>query len=541
MNSKTKVAAYCRVSTNMEDQLNSLSAQIKYFTEYISEHENWELVEVYYDEGITGTSVKKREGFNRMIADSEDGRIDLILTKEVSRFARNTVDTLNYTRRLSALNIGVIFMNDGIDTREKDGELRLTIMSSIAQEESRKISERVKWGMRRKMESGYVYGYSHLLGYRVTDGKIEVIPEEAELVRHIFHKYVCEGKGSSIIANELNAEGYTSVRGAIFRQDSVVRILKNEKYCGDLVQWKRVCTDYLTKKTVWNHGENADSPLVTIQDHHEPIISREMFEAAQELLDKRGKNAREGRKYSQHYWHSSRVYCGKCGSAFGITGKKTIKNRCLRCINRSKYGTVQKMNVNGVMVGCDSKFITEKIINTCMKFVLELIQRDRDSIAEQLLAEFQLIQQSATVVDTKPLQKRIDSITDKKKRAVDLMLEGIISKDDLRLQVEQYDSEITELSEQIANNSDISRFHQKQLDAIRKYIEQIKQTEDMDTESFDIYNAMLKKIVVYDDSTIDYYLTCVPFGFHLTYRNERIPKTHNVWGVTVEKCEIIGE
>ena len=541
MNTKTKVAAYCRVSTNMEDQLNSLSAQIKYFTEYISQHEEWELIEVYYDEGITGTSVKKREGFNRMIADSEDGRIDLILTKEVSRFARNTVDTLNYTRRLSALNIGVIFMNDGIDTREKDGELRLTIMSSIAQEESRKISERVKWGMRRKMENGYVYGYSHLLGYRVTDGKIEVIPEEAELVRHIFHKYVCEGKGSSIIANELNAEGYTSIRGAIFRQDSVVRILKNEKYCGDLIQWKRVCTDYLTKKKAWNDGENPDNPLVTILDHHEPIISREVFEAAKKLLEKRGKNAREGRKYSQHYWHSSRVYCGKCGSAFGITGSKTVKNRCLRCLNRSKYGIVQKMNVNGVMVGCDNRFITEKVINTCMRFVMEHIQRERSSIAEQLLADIQLIQETASVTDTKPLQEKIEKISEKKRKAVDLMLEGIISKDDLKMQIDQYASEIAELSEQIANNSDISRYHQKQLEAIRKYIEQINQTENMDTNSLEVYNTLLKKIVVYDDSTIDYYLTCIPFGFHLTYRNERIPHTHNVWGVTVEKCEIIPE
>lgn len=151
MKSNKKVAAYCRVSTNMEDQLNSLSTQIKYFTEYISEHENWELVEVYYDEGITGTSVKKREGFNRMIADCEKGKIDTILTKEVSRFARNTVDTLNYTRQLSQLGVNIIFMNDGIDTSDKDRELRLTIMASIAQEESRKISERVKWGIRRKM------------------------------------------------------------------------------------------------------------------------------------------------------------------------------------------------------------------------------------------------------------------------------------------------------------------------------------------------------------------------------------------------------
>ena len=143
MNQKTKVAAYARVSTDLTDQLHSLAAQIKYFTEYISQHEDWELVEVYYDEGITGTSVKKRDGFNRMIADCEAGKIRTILTKEVSRFARNTVDTLNYTRQLSRLNVNVIFMNDGIDTADKDGELRLTIMASIAQEESRKISERV--------------------------------------------------------------------------------------------------------------------------------------------------------------------------------------------------------------------------------------------------------------------------------------------------------------------------------------------------------------------------------------------------------------
>ena len=540
MNPKTRVAAYARVSTDTSDQLHSLSAQIKYFTEYISGHENWELVEVYYDEGITGTSVKKRDGFNRMIADCEDGKVDLLLTKEVSRFARNTVDTLNYTRRLSELNIGVVFMNDGIDTREKDGELRLTIMSSIAQEESRKISERVKWGIRRKMENGYVYGYSHLLGYRVTNGQIEVIPEEAELVRHIFHKYVHEGKGSSIIANELNTEGYTSIRGAIFRQDSVIRILKNEKYCGDLVQWKRYCTDFLSKRKFRNYGDNPDVPLITIRNHHEPIISREMFEAAQELLEKRGKNAREGRKYSQHYWHSSRVYCGKCGSAFGITGSKAVKNRCLRCINRSKYGTEQKMNVNGVMVGCDNKFITEKIINTCMKYVLEHIQAERTDIAEQLLADIKMIQQTTAVTDTKPLREKIDQISEKKRNAVDLMLEGIISKDDLKAQVERYDAEIEQLTEQIANQSDISRFHQKQLNAIRAYIEQINQTEDMDTDSFEVYNSMLKKIVVYEDNTIDYYLNCVPFGFHLTYRNESIPHTRNVWGVTVEKCEIIG-
>lgn len=539
MNRKIKVAAYCRVSTDMEDQLHSLSAQIKYFTEYISQHEGWKLIEVYYDEGITGTSVKKRDGFNRMISDCEDEKIDLILTKEVSRFARNTVDTLCFTRKLSALGIGVIFMNDGIDTRDKDGELRLTIMASIAQEESRKISERVKWGIRRKMENGFVYGYSHMLGYRTEDGKLTVIPEEAELVRLIFHKYVFEGKGSSIIANELNASGYTSVRGAIFRQDSIIRILKNEKYCGDLVQWKRYSSDFLNKRIFRNYGDNPDVPLIEIEDHHEPIISKEVFHAAQELLEKRGKNAREGRKYSQHYWHSSRVYCGKCGSSFGITGSKKIKNRCLRCINRSKYGTEKRMNVNGVEVGCDNKFITEKVINTCMKYVLEHIQRERAGIAEQLLQEIKCMQRSSAAVDTRPLQEKIDKILEKKHHAIDLMLEGIISKDDLKAQVALYDAEVEKLTAQISDNRNISIVHKKQLDGIKKYIEQINRTEDIDTCSFEVYNTMLKKIVVYENNVIDFYLTCVPFGFHLHYRNERIPHTHNTFVVTVDSCEVI--
>ena len=162
MYSKKKVAAYARVSTDNTDQIHSLSAQRAYFTEYISSNSEWELVEVYYDEGITGTSTKKRDGFNRMIADCEKGKINTILTKEVSRFARNTVDTLNYTRKLKELNINVIFMNDGIDTNDKDGELRLTLMASIAQEESRKISERIKWSLKRNMEKGVEIGRAHV-------------------------------------------------------------------------------------------------------------------------------------------------------------------------------------------------------------------------------------------------------------------------------------------------------------------------------------------------------------------------------------------
>ena len=359
---KTRVAAYCRVSTDKEDQIHSLTSQIQYFTEHISQHEGWELVEVYYDEGITGTSVKKRDGFNRMIADCEDGKVDTILTKEVSRFARNTVDTLNYTRHLKQLKVNVIFMNDGIDTDDKDGELRLTIMASIAQEESRKISERVKWGIRRKMEKGFVFGYSKLLGYRNENGSLVVVPEEAEVVRRIFHEYVYERKGTFSIARDLKNDGIRSVKGGIFRQDSLVRILRNEKYCGDLVQWKRCSTDFLTQKVVHNQNENPETPVITMKDHHEAIVSKELFNAAQKLLDERGKSAREGRRFSSTYWFSNKVVCGKCGTHFSKTGSKKISNPMLRCSNRAAYGTEPHVCANGRHVGCNNGFITENIL-----------------------------------------------------------------------------------------------------------------------------------------------------------------------------------
>ena len=189
-----KVAAYCRVSTDKEDQANSFESQQRYFREYIGRQPDWELYQVYADEGITGTSAKKRVAFQRMMHDARLHRFDLILTKEVSRFSRNILDTIAYTRDLRNLGIGVQFVNDGIDTLEPDSELRLSIMGSIAQEESRKISSRVKWGQTRRMEQGVVFGRS-MLGYDVKDGKMTVNPQGAEIVRLIFHKYVHERKG----------------------------------------------------------------------------------------------------------------------------------------------------------------------------------------------------------------------------------------------------------------------------------------------------------------------------------------------------------
>ena len=241
-----KVASYCRVSTDSEDQANSFESQQRYFREYIERHPEWELYEVYADEGISGTSTKKRTQFNRMINDAYLGKFKLIITKEVSRFSRNLLDTIAYTRELKSLGIGVIFMNDGFTSLDPDSELRLSIMGSIAQEESRKTSTRVKWGQTRQMERGVVFGTS-MLGYDVCDGKLTINPEGAEIVRLIFHKYAVEQKGTSIIARELREAGMKTYSGdVIWNSSHIVRILRNEKYVGDLVQKKTITLDYLT-------------------------------------------------------------------------------------------------------------------------------------------------------------------------------------------------------------------------------------------------------------------------------------------------------
>ncbi|MBR3420828.1 MAG: recombinase family protein [Ruminococcus sp.] len=526
------------VSTDLLDQLHSLSAQIKFFTEYISEHEDWELIEVYSDEGITGTSIKKRDAFNRMIRDCEDGKIDTILTKEVSRFARNTVDTLNYTRKLSQIGVNVIFMNDGIDTNDRDGELRLTIMASIAQEESRKISERVKWGIRRKMEDGWVYGYMEMLGFRTVNGKLEIVPEEAEIVKRIFHSYVYEGKGCHTIANELNAAGLLTVKGKMWREDGVCRILKNDKYVGDLTQWKHYSTDFLTKRVLQNNGDNPDTPLITIKDHHEGIVSREVWDLAQKQVYERGLLSREGRKYSSHYWFSSKVSCGCCGYTYNVSGKKDDTSRTLRCVNRTKYGTNHRIDKNGAEVGCVNNGINEKVLEHCMKYIIEQIKVSEESIVEQLIEDIKLIQKNDAKVDIQPLKDKIESFNLKKRKAIDLMIDGLITKEDLKKQTEYYDDKILRLSEQIAKSQDINAAHKQQLDAVRSYITEVKKTASSDSDSKEVYGELLKKIVVHEKGAADFYLNCVPFGFRIKYHIKKFNQQRR-FNVFIDNCAII--
>lgn len=249
-----RVVAYCRVSTEQGDQLNSLENQKQYFERYIRNNLDWQFCGLYVDEGISGTSVEKRAGFKKMIADAEAHKFDLLLTKEISRFARNTLDSIFYTRKLKGLGVGVLFMNDNINTLDNDAELRLTIMSSIAQEESHKTSDRVKWGQKRQMEKGVVFGTS-ILGYHLKGGKLAVNEDEAKIVRLIFDLYIA-GKGTHLIRKELENRGISSPKGyARWQAITILNILKNEKYAGILKQRKRITIDYLSHKTKMNEGE----------------------------------------------------------------------------------------------------------------------------------------------------------------------------------------------------------------------------------------------------------------------------------------------
>jgi DNA invertase Pin-like site-specific DNA recombinase len=299
------------VSTDREEQANSFESQQCYFRAWIERNPEWELVSVFADEGISGTGTKKRMEFNRMIEAAKAGKIDLILTKEVSRFARNTVDTLQFTRELRKMGVYVLFLNDNIHTNDPSAELRLAIMASVAQEESRKTSERVKWGQKRRMEQGVVFGRD-LLGYRVKDGKLTVHEHEAEIVRLIFSMFLNEGKGAYVIAGELTA---AKVPTAPHMKDwsgvNILRILKNEKYCGDLVQKKTYTPDYLSHEKKYNRGEEE---LVVIRDHHEAIVSREMFMRVQEELMRRATLRQKKVRHSGAYSLSGKVICGECGS-----------------------------------------------------------------------------------------------------------------------------------------------------------------------------------------------------------------------------------
>lgn len=310
---RRRVAGYARVSTDSDEQFSSYEAQVDYYTNFIKENPDWEFVGIYTDEGISGTNTKHREGFNRMIGDALDGKIDLIVTKSVSRFARNTVDSLTTIRKLKEAGCECLFQKENIMTFDSKGELLITIMSSLAQEESRSISENVTWGQRKRFSDGKVsIPYGQFLGYRKgPDGLPEIVEEEADIVRSIYRLFM-QGKSTNAIAKQLTNEGIPTPGGKTeWQRATVESILSNEKYKGSALLQKSFTVDFLTKKTKVNEGE---VPQYYVEESHPAIIDSNEWQMVQAELDKRQNS---GKRHRQTSPFSGKIFCGDCGEIYG--------------------------------------------------------------------------------------------------------------------------------------------------------------------------------------------------------------------------------
>lgn len=351
--SKKRVAAYARVSSGKEAMIHSLSAQVSYYSNLIQNNNEWIYVGVYADEAITGTK-GNREQFNKLLDDCRNGNIDMVITKSISRFARNTVTMLETVRELKDINVDVYFEKENIHSISGDGELMLTILASFSQEESRSVSENCKWRIRKGFEQGELINWRFLYGYRIEKGIIRIFEEEAKIVRMIFNEYI-NGDGCTIIAKKLRSMGVGKLRGGVWNSERVADIIKNEKYIGDALLQKKYVKDHLTKKLVRNKGNVTQ---YYAEGTHPAIIDKETFEKAQEIM-RRNRIKFQGEQGKDRYVFTSKIECETCGRNF--KHKKRGSKHTWVCSTHHKYGKE----------GCATKPIDEESLKTLINYILE--------------------------------------------------------------------------------------------------------------------------------------------------------------------------
>ncbi len=512
---KKRVAAYCRVSTDNEDQANSFESQQRYFRQYIERNPDWELYAIFADEGISGTNTKKRKEFNRMIECAKNGDFDLIITKEISRFARNTLDSIFYTRDLKKHGVGVIFLNDNINTLDGDAELRLAIMSSIAQEESRKTSERVKWGQKRQMEQGVVFGRS-MLGYDVKDGKMTINEEGAKIVRLIFHKFVDEGKGTHVIARELREEGIEPMRVKEWQNTVILRVIRNEKYCGDLVQKKTYTPDFLSHEKKYNRGQEE---FVILKDHHEPIISRELFDKANRILDAKSLSQEGKAKHSNRYPFSGKIKCGRCGASY-VARYKTRKDgsryKAWRCYEAANHGRPH-IDKAGNQVGCSGESIRNEDAIYLLYLVCRELKINRQKVVDNLTRTIDAVMRiDLTGTSTSALSAKIEEAKKKRTGLIDLYTSGDIDKTEFTALRAKYDEDIEKLKstmEGIEQQQTMILKQRELMEDIKKAIDELINGIQYEDE---YYTQILDKMVINDKNHIDVYLKMLPHKWSFT-------------------------
>lgn len=480
-----RVTYYARVSTDKDEQLNSLQNQIKYYSDFITSNKNWTYIEGYIDEGISGTSVNKRDSFLKMIDDAKLGKFDFIITKEISRFSRNTLDSIKYTQELLQNGVGVLFQSDNINTLLPDSELRLTIMSSIAQDEVRKISERVKFGFKRAIENGVVLGNNKIWGYKKDNGKLVIDEEQAKVVRLIFELYATENMGIRAISHELTARGYLNTEGNPFSFSTVKNILVNPKYKGYYCGRKTHKYDYRNKdRKVF---DEKDWVMYKDEEDVPPIVSEELWEKANKILAKRSDKLKSDSptSYNNKYTYSGKIVCGehKCSYQRSLyrypSGNKEIW-QCKEYVNRGKKG-------------CDMPILYTTELNQIMKQCYDEIVTNKADIIHDLIKIYTtLSQQSNITQDIAKCKVNINDILKRKDKLLDLSIAGKLSDDEFEKRNNSFNLEIDTLKVKI---KDLEEQEQANIE-IEKSIETLRQViaKELDFDNF-VNNAVIDKLL----------------------------------------------
>ncbi len=491
---RLRVAAYCRVSTDEEDQLNSLETQMQYYTSKIAENPNWTMVGIYADEGISGTRADKRDKFMKLMRDCQKGKVDYILTKSTTRFARNTVDSLTWIRKLRAIGIGVYFEEQNLDSSKVENETLIGFFSVMAQSESESISGNVKWGIHKRMKNGTYAVQFNMLGYkRGEDGEPYIIPEEAEIVRELFNRFL-DGASLGQLKTFLENKKVLTRRGKNEWSISVIRgMLSNEKYVGDILYQKTYRADCISKKVKVNRGEMT---RYLVSNNHPPIIDRDTFNLVQAELSRRtSKNKKmdsaitEQGKYSGKFALSELLICGSCGSAYRRNSKvaKGKTTYYWRCVNRVEHGTKYCKDSAGV----EEKMLQESICR-CLSKMLEDSQEVYSIIQSNLAYA---VSGNSAALDMHLIETQMKQV----KQDADNMMEKMSKTEG---STELYEKALSELFEQLV--------------ALRTQYEQAKaqseQSESVNAEVQRILNILQNteiSFTEYDDLTVRRLVECI--------------------------------
>lgn len=520
-----RVTFYARVSTDMDAQLNSLDNQVQYYTELIQSKPNWTFVPGYIDEGISGGTTKKRDDFNRMIADAKAGRFDFIITKEISRFSRSTLDSIKYTQELLDYNVGVLFQNDNINTLDSDSEFRLVVMAGVAQDEIRKLSERIKFGFRQSIKNGRVLGNDKLYGYDKKNCVMTINEAEAEIVRRVFDLYANHGLGTRKISQKLTEMGYTSREGNAFNTLTIRHILENPKYKGWYCGNKTQSLDYRTKKKAFlDESEWVMYPDPTIP----AIVSEELWDRANALYKERSRQMKEhssGASYHNRYPYSGKIYCEEHGTTFH---RQTLE---------SSKGTKEvwqcKVYRTKGRAACSAPQVRSAELDQVMAQIFTEMMKDKNAIIDALLTVLRSVPQEVDYSRAKGrVEEEIAAVNAKKDRLLELSMADALTVAEFKQRNDAFNQQLRELEAQLMT---IQTEQQRQEDSAMD-MEKIRQVLDRELSFQDGINshlvaAILEKIVVKKESTkqeihLDIFLK-LGVRFEAVYDPKNLPASIN--------------